>query len=290
MRMSFKKSGLGYFGSPTTWYPHYDGDAAVADPPVVDPAAAGDPPATGGDDKKFTQKDVDKLIGQRFKKERTENEKLLNQLQAIKQNGLTPESKEELETQITRLQESFQTKEQTLQQKMAETEKKLNKQIEGTASERDTWKNRFHKSTVERSILDAGIATDAEDATQMVLMFGPLARLEEEVDSAGKGTGSFVTKMKVNGLDPETKKPTVLDLTPAEAFNHFREHGLHKNLFKHKAASGTGKEGGGSGGNSNATGNSPPERSKFASEEEYSGAYQTWRETHNADGSPIQKK
>jgi hypothetical protein len=278
------------------WFPHYEGDGEGAGAGAGDGAGAGEGAGagagagTGGEEKKYTQKEIDKMINARFKKERSENEKLLGQLQAIQQNGLTPEAKEELEQQITRLQESMQTKEQTLQQRMAESEKKLNKQIESVSGERDTWKNRYHKSMVERAILDAGVAAEAEDPTQLVLMFGPMSRLEEEVDGAGKGTGNFIPKMKIQGIDPETKKPALLDLPVGEAINHFKEHGLHKNLFKHKAASGTGKPGSGTGTGGGGSGSKMPERSQFGTEEEYSQAYQLWRNDHHADGTPIQRK
>jgi hypothetical protein len=274
------------------WYPHYEGEGEGENesPGTGTESGAGTKTSTGGgDEKKFSQKDLDRLIDKRFKAERQQNEKLLQQLQAIQQNGLTPEAREELEGQITRLQESMQSKEQTLQQKMAENEKKLNKLIETEKSEKDLWKSRYHKTMIERSILDAAIAVDGEEPSQFVMMFGPNARLEEQVDAAGKGTGEFITKVKINGIDPETKKPAVLDLPPAEAFNHLREHGLHKNLFKHNATGGTGKPANGASGGNNNAGNKMPERSSFQSEEDFSAAYQTWRESFNPDGSPIKK-
>jgi hypothetical protein len=279
------------------WYPHYEGegDAGAAGAGTGTGTGAGAASASastssdGGNDtdKKFTQKDLDALINKRFKAERSQNEKLLQQLQAIQQNGLTPEAREELEGQITRLQESMQTKEQTLQQKMAESEKKYTKLVETTNVEKELWKSRFHKTLVERSILDAAIASDAEEAAQLVLMFGPNTRLEEQVDGAGKGTGEFVAKLKFQGIDTETKKPVVLDLPPGEAFNHMREHGLHKNLFKHNATGGTGKPASGTSSGNNAS--KMPERANFATEEDYAVAYQTWRDAYNADGSPTKK-
>jgi hypothetical protein len=238
-------------------------------------------------EKKFTQKDLERLLDQRFKKERIEKEKLLAQLEAIKTDGLTPEAKEELEGQISNLQESLQTKEQTLQQKMAETEKKYSKDLEKVIGERDTWRNRFQRSILERSILDGAVGSEAEDPSQFVLMFGSAARLEEEFDASGKGTGNFIPKLKFKGIDPESKKPVDLDLPVGEAFAHMREHGLHKNLFKHGAASGTGKTGNGSGGGKTG-GESEPMRESFQSEEAYSTAYQGWRNTHELDGTPIQ--
>lgn len=276
------------------WFPHYEGEGTEGSGTEGSGTGSGSGDASASssasdpNEKKFSQKDLDKAINHRFKAEKTENEKLLRQLQAIKQNGLTPEAREELEGQITRLQESMQTKEQTLQQKMAESEKKHLKLIETEKGEKELWKGRYHKTVVERSILDS-VSQDAEDSLQFVLMFGPNARLEEQVDSVGKPTGEFITMLKFQGVDAETKKPVMLDLPVGEAFNHMREHGLHKNLFKHKGTSGTGKPANGAAGGNNAANGKLPERSQYQSEEDYSAAYQSWRDTHNADGSPLQK-
>lgn len=239
-------------------------------------------------EKRFSQKDVDRLIDKRFKKEKSENEKLLKQLEAIKTDGLTPEAKEELQNQIERLQESVQSKEKTLADKMAEAEKKHGKALEGAMQERDLWKNRYHQSRIERDMFDGANSAEAENPEQLVLMFGGSARLEEETDTAGKGTGKFVTKVKFKGIDPESKKSVELDLPPGEAFAHMKEHGLHKNLFKHGAASGTGKPGTGSGGGKTG-GDAEPDPEKYSSSEEYNTAYQSWRDSHNLDGSPITK-
>lgn len=243
----------------------------------------------GGEEKKFSQKDLDKAINQRFKKEREANEKMLKQLEAIQKDGLTPEAKEQLEKQIEALGESLQTKEQTAAQKMSELSKKHEAALKTATETADTWKNRYHKSSIERAILDAANGSEAETPEQLVLMFGPAARLEEEVDAQGKGTGNFVPKMKFKGIDAETKKPADLDLPVGEAIAHMRENGLHSNLFKHQATPGTGKGGSGTGGG-NKGGHEMPIREKFGTDTEFQNAYNGWRDTHNVDGSVIPTK
>jgi hypothetical protein len=266
------------------WVPVYDDTPPDEDDPAPDDKEKKEKELN---EKKFSQKDIDRAINARFKKERSENEKLLKQLEAIKTEGLTPDAKEELQSQIERLQESVQTKDQTLAQKIAELEKKHGKERDAVSGERDLWKNRYHQSRIERDMYDGANSAEAESAEQLVLMFGSSARLEEEVDAAGKGTGRFSTKVKFKGIDPETKKSVELDLPPGEAFAHMKEHGLHKNLFKHGAASGTGKPGAGSTGGKG--GDTEPEPEKYASQEEYGKAYQEWRDGHDLSGAPIQK-
>lgn len=265
------------------WIPYYEGEGGEG--------GEGDPPPPpAGDEKKFTQKDLDKAINYRFRKDKEEKETLVKQLNELKEKGLTPEARETLEAEIQKLTESMQTKEQTLQQKMDETVKKHTKLFEGVSAERDTWKNRYHTSVNERAILDGAVAADAEDPNQFVLMFSGSTRLEEVLDGAGKGTGQFISKMKFKGMDPETKKLVDMDLPTQEAIAHMKEHGLHKNLFKHSAKSGTGSPGQGSGTGKNGSPDKMPQPEDYPNDvPAFTKAYNAWRDTHNIDGTPIKK-
>lgn len=275
------------------WQPYYEGEGGEGGGNGEGGnSEGGGKEGTGGGDgeeKKFSQKDLDKALNYRFRKERQEKENLVKQLNDLKEKGLTPEARETLESEIQKLNESMQTKEQTLQQKMEEANKKHTKLLEGVTGERDLWKNRYHTSINERAILDAAVAANAEDPSQFVMMFSGSTRLEEVMDSTGKGTGKFVSMMKFKGLDTESKKLVDMDLPTAEAVAHMKEHGLHKNLFKHTAVNGTGSPGQGSG-----TGRGTPD--KMPVPEDFPGdpvafrnAYQTWRQSFNIDGTPIKK-
>lgn len=239
-------------------------------------------------EKKFSQTDLDRVIDQRFKKEREEKEGLVKQLQQLQDNSnLTAAEKEALASQIEDLNASMRTKEETAALNLKTQEGKYKQQIEGLSGERDTWKTRFVESTKKRSLTDAAVAANAEEPSQIVMMFDSQTRLEEEkVD--GKPTGNYVTMMKFQGIDPETKKPVTLDMSPAEAFQHMRENGLHKNLWKHGGKPGTGADAGGGGGSKNP--GKEPQRDDYASSAEYGKAYQAWRDNYNLDGTPKTQK
>jgi hypothetical protein len=225
------------------------------------------------------------FYNERFKKERTEKEKLIHELKTLQESSnLTAQEREQLTTRVADLENSLLTKEQQASQQIKQTETKYQKQIDTVSKERDTWQSRFSDATIRRAITDAAVSADAEDPTQLVLMFQGMTRLEEVKDETGKSTGEFITKMKFQGIDAE-KKPITLDLPVAEAIMHMRENGLHKNLFKHSAKGGTGQSGQGTG----KTGRDPskmPNPDDYKSVEEFNTAYQEWRSKYELDGTP----
>lgn len=243
-----------------------------------------------GNERKFTQKDLDEIINKRFKQERTEKEKLIGQLKSIQESqGLTEAEKEGLSQQIEELQASIRTKEETAAIQLKTVETKYQKQVGDLTTERDTWKGRFTDSTVRRSLTDAAVSAEAVEPSQIVMMFAGQTRLEEVKGEDGKPTGEYITMMKFQGVDPETKKSAVLDVTPAEAFQHMRENGLHKNLFHHGGKPGTGNDAGG-GGKGSKDPSKEPQLADYSDAASYGKAYQKWREDYNVDGSPRNQK
>lgn len=240
-------------------------------------------------EKTFTQKQLDDIINKRFAKERTEREKLLTELTTLRDKAqLTAEERSTLEGQITTLTESLQTKEQQAAAALQKIQEKSKKEIETAVSERDIWKNRFVDSTIRRSLTDAAVSSGALEPSQIVMMFGSATAIEEVMDSSGKPTGEFITLMKFQGIDPETKKPAQLRLPVGEALQHMRDNGLHKNLFKAAGTAGTGQDGNGRGGAKDS--NKMPNPADYTNPADFQTAYQTWRNTHNVDGTPIESK
>lgn len=241
--------------------------------------AGGDPPAgSGAGEKVFKQADVDRIVKDRLKNERTEKEKLIKDLQTLQQSAsLTAEEKETLASRIESMESSLRTKEEQFALEKKKSEDKFKTELEKVSGDRDIWRTRFDSSMKKRSLLDAAVENNVEEPSQIIMMFESLTRLEEVVDSAGKGTGDFTTKMKFMGIDPESKKPKEYDLPPSEALAHMRENGLHKNLFKHGATPGTGQGGGGQGGKATGDPDKMPEPGDYATQEQFRDAYNKWR-------------
>lgn len=267
--------------------PFYEGDEGGDGGAGGNAGAAGSSGDANKGEKKFSQADVDRIINERFKAERTKSEKTLAQLRDLQEKGLTPEARESLESQIKNLEESLMTKEQLAAKGLKDTEAKYQKQIGTLEQDVGTWKGRYERSTIERAIMDASSAEGAMEPSQFVMMFGPSARLVQQVGSDGKPTDEFLPMMKFTGVDPETKKPVQMDLPVAEAIAHMRENKLHSNLFKHNATPGTGKAGAGVG-DPDAS-DREPQPEDFKTPAQYQTAYNKWRDTHDIDGKRLKK-
>jgi ElaB/YqjD/DUF883 family membrane-anchored ribosome-binding protein len=272
------------------WFPVYGdegaGSGGAGDGGTGAGAGSGAGAGAGEPEKKFTQKDLDFHINKRFKEEKAEKEKLVSQLTRLQESkGLTEAEKAELQEQIDGLNNAMQTKEQQAQNEIKTLKSKHEKEFGSVKQEAETWRNRFTSATIERAIADAAITTEAEDANQLIMMFAGQTRLVENVDeNTGKGTGTFTPKLQFTGINPETKKPEKFDLPVAEAISTMKEQGLHKNLFKHGAKSGTGTSAGGkSGGGKDPS--KMPNPADYASNEEFAQAYQKYRDSYNPDGT-----
>lgn len=234
---------------------------------------------SGGDSTKtFTQADVDRIVTNRVKKMKADNDKLLTRLKALETTRLTPEDRDALESQIQELEQANMTKEEIMQSEIKKLTDKHMKEIEKTSSAAKTWQERFQRSTINQALTAAAVETNAANTDQILMMFGGASELVEKMDG-GKPTGEFDVVMSFKGLDPETKSVTSLKLPVAEAMKKLREDGLNDNLFKHGQKSGTGSPTG------RGEGRDPtqmPLLKNYATHDEYVKAYQEWRQAKSS--------
>lgn len=270
----------------TLFQPYYEGDADGD-------GEGGDGGGEGGSwDGKFTpeqQKAVDKIINERFKKERTEKEKLLGQLNTLKESaGLTAKERDDLMSQIDVLETSMLTKDEQAAKQKTELEKKHQQQLTKATEETSLWQKRFTDSLIERALTDAAVSTDAANPTQLRLMFRGSTRLVEGKDEAtGKPNGSFVPHMSFIGLNEDNEQVS-MELPVDEAIKKLKDDGLNANLFKHGATGGTGHPPSkGQGGSRDPSAMPRPE--DFKTDAEYGKAYQDWRDSYNLDGTARKK-
>lgn len=251
----------------------------------------------GGENKewdgKFTeeqQKAIDGIIKKRFKKEREEKEKLIQQLNSLKESSsLTQKERDELQARIEEMENSLLTKEEQLAKQQAEAQKRHKKELEKVQSEAELWKTRYTDSTIERALTDAAVQADALNPAQLRMMFRGSTYLAEDKDEAtGKPTGTFTPYLKFVGLN-EDGEQTEFDLPVADAIKKIKEDGLNANLFKSKATGGTGQHTSGGRGKGSGDPSAMPVPENFSSREEYSKAYQQWRNEYNIDGTRRRK-
>lgn len=224
MRFSLYKSNL-----------YYD-DPPVPEPePIPVPAPA---PAPAGD-RKFSQADVDRMMRLDKDKAKRERDESLQHLQALKEQGVTPENLDTLNQTIERLQNEGKTKEQLAQESQGKLEKKYKSEIEKVTGEGTAWKGRYEKYRAKSEILASASELDAHNPEQIYNILLPNTKIVEELGSDGKPTGEFVPRVTLRDKDKDGKD-LILELSVSDAIKRMTEQEIHKNLFKSGASNGVG--------------------------------------------------
>lgn len=222
----------------TTWFPAFegtdeDGKTPPADPPKNPPA---DPPKDGT----FTQDEVNSILKKEKEKYREQMQSTVSELEMLrKKANLTKEEKAQLDTKIEDLQNQLLTKEQKAQTELERYRKNAEKEKTTLTEELATWKARYSKSTIERSIMDAGLKHDAVDPEQLVKLLSHDTQIVEELNEDGEPTGNLVPKVTFKDTDKDGK-PIELKLTPEETVKRMSEIDRYFNLFKNKGSGGMG--------------------------------------------------
>jgi len=227
------------------WTPVYD------DPPPP-PPPAGDPPPPPKDPpagKTFTQEEVNAIVAKEKAKHRQEVETRVTELENLKKSkSLTDQDRTQLQTQIDELKNTLLTKEQLAAKEQDRLRNQHKGELDSVTKERDDWKGRYTKATIERSILDSAVAEEGFNPDQFIAVLSPHTRLVEEIGADGNPTGNLVPKVKFQDKDKEGK-PVALDLTTGEAVKRMKELPQFANFFKAAVNGGLGS------GRTSATGN-----------------------------------
>lgn len=197
--------------------------------------------------KTFTQDELNKIVADEKRKTKLQSDKLVTELEAMKSKvNLNNQDREELEARIEAIKSESMTKEELLKQEKDRNEKKLKTDLEAKTAEANSWKTRFTSQTINRTITDAAIATEAFNPKQIVAQLLPNARLVDVLDESNKPTGEFVAKVKITETDKDGKAIT-LDLEVGEAVKKMSDQAEFANLFKGKGTGGTGGQNRGGG-------------------------------------------
>jgi len=203
----------------------------------------------GGDgNKAITQEQLNKIIAAEKRKYQTQNQKALDELNALKaKSKLTNQEREELEQRIETLQQANMTKEELAKKELKKKQKKYEQDIADLTSSRDEWQRKYTDSNIVRTITDVAVAKEALVPSQLVAILRPNTRLVEGLDEDGKPNGILTPTVKFNDVDDEGKNIT-LDLTVDETIKRMRELPDYQNLFKGEGVGGLGKFSKGKGG------------------------------------------
>lgn len=198
--------------------------------------------ATGGEGGKklFTQDEVNRIMAENKRTLQAKNETLIKELETIKKSGnLTAEQKVNLETRIDALTNELLSKEELSKKEADKLKKEHQRALEAATQDRDGWKDRYTKATIQRTITDAAVDNKAVNPRQIVAILQQRANLVPETDNEGNATGELVPKVKFDTSDKDGKAVTI-EITIPEAVKQMRDMDEYLNLFQGEGSSGLG--------------------------------------------------
>lgn len=193
----------------------------------------------GDGSRRYTQDEVNRMVKADKDKAKKERDQYLQDLEALKAQGLTPENLDSLNARIETLQNEGKTKDQLAAEERGKLEKKLNGEITKRDGETKLWRGKYETYRSQTEILTAAAAAKAHNPTQVYQILRPDTFMVEETGADGKPTGEFVPRVKFKDAD-DKGQPVTLDLTVADAIKRMTEMEIHQNLFDSGGSSGLG--------------------------------------------------
>ncbi|MCK5019888.1 MAG: hypothetical protein KAS32_22725 [Candidatus Peribacteraceae bacterium] len=198
----------------------------------------GDDDKGGGDDKTFTQADINTALAKQKRDNQKANQEIVDELEAIKSKAdLTKQERDDLDARIKKMKTANMTKDELAKQDRLKADNEHTEALSEVTKSRDTWKGRYTQETIDRSIIDAAVGNDALVPEQIIAILQSKTQLEEVQDAEGNKTGNYVPKVDFEVTDDEGKTKT-LKLTVPEAVKKMREIGKYQNLFKIEGSGG----------------------------------------------------
>lgn len=218
---------------PVFYSTFFEGDAPIATEPQTVPDAT--KPATP---RSYTEEEFQKGIEAEKRRADESARKAITELELLKKSTSTSETqKAELQKKIDDLNTQFMTKEQLAKQEKEKLVNTYESTVKAVTDERDTWKNRYVQSTLQREITDAAIKFDAYRPDTFLAILGPNTQVVEVQNE----DGSIGYKTEVRLSDMKDGKPVTLVLDPMQAVKQLKdrpdEYGF---LFKGHNTAGVG--------------------------------------------------
>lgn len=196
----------------------------------------------GGDEKRFTQEDVNRIVVKRNKAANEQLQKLEKQYEKLLENkNLTEQQRDELAQNLESVQSQLRTKEQQAAYEAKKRKEEYEKELGNTKQQAEYYKNLYESSTIEREITQAATKHEGYNPQQFIALLGTKTKMVEETDESGEKTGRLVPRVesKVKGEDGA---PTTVLKTVDEAVADMKEQPeLFGNLFRNNVAKGIGQ-------------------------------------------------
>jgi len=209
--------------------------------------------------KVFSQEDINRFLADDRRKHSQKFEQLEAAYKdALENQSLSKEQREQLEAKLEDLQKTFRSREQQLEHDKKQLEDKYAKEVKDWESKATTWEQKYKQTLIDRSLQDAAIINDAFNMAQIVSLLRPMTKFVEKTDDQGRATGDSVPMVDLTDIDTKTGDAIITRRTPEDAVRRMKElPTLFGNLFKSNVVSGVGA-GTATGGNMSGSGRIDP--------------------------------
>lgn len=189
--------------------------------------------------KTFTQEDVNRMMKADKDRAKKENDALQRQLQAIQEQGLTPENLSALQSRIDELENFGKSQEQLAKEAQSKMQKQYEKDLKAARDGEAHWKTSYETYRLDTEIQTAARDKKATNPDQVLAILKPKSVLRPILGEDKKPTGGYETRVlwKETGEDGQ---PLDLELSITDAVARMHESPLHGNLFQSGSVGGLG--------------------------------------------------
>lgn len=197
------------------------------------------PPTQTTQTRTFTQAQVDAMMARDKDRAKKERDALQQQLNALKEQGLTPENLTALNDRIEQLDREGKTKEELAKEELAKKDKEWTSKLKKSEGDAENWRKQYETYRISTELLSAGNEEKAINPEQLYKLLRGDTTLVPVLDENKKPTGEYVPRVKLATTDDEGKA-VVLELSPIEAVKRMKEMDTHRNLFHSGGTNGLG--------------------------------------------------
>lgn len=225
------------------------GDPSGGAPPIDPPRGLGfksenpNEPIDVDPNARFDKEQVNKIVQDRLAKDRKKNDEKFKSLEKsykdlLANQALSQEERDRLEQQLDDLQKQHRTKEEQAKHEKKQLQERYENELQEHKEAAAKWEMQHKEFLIERSLLDAAVASDAFMPDQIYDVVRKWTKLVDAVDENGKLTGQLKPMVDLPDVDADTGKSIITQRTPMEAIERLKE--LQPNLFKPNVVPGVG--------------------------------------------------
>ena len=195
--------------------------------------------------KTFTQDDLNRVVEERLLREKKKGEEKYRDLEGrytalLDNQNLSTEERAKLEENLEDVQKQLRSKDEDAKHHLNKVQEAHAAELAKAKKAAESWEEKFFKTSIDRSLLDAASTNDAYNSSQVVSLLRPMTKLRAVVDEVtGQETGDYETVIDFKDRDDKGLE-VITQRSPTETVKRMKELSDYANLFKSNVVSGVG--------------------------------------------------